>query len=63
LLSILTNLDLKFQFITAVDTPLNEILHPNAILSDKKCQRIRELPFGPLKEVAELSTEIESLQA
>jgi hypothetical protein len=42
---------------------LNEILHPNAILSDQKCQRIRELPFGLLKETAELSTEIESLQA
>ncbi|KAJ7919020.1 hypothetical protein B0H13DRAFT_268528 [Mycena leptocephala] len=45
-----------------MDTPFKELLHTNSVPSEAECQRIRELLFGPRKEAAELTNEIERVQ-
>ncbi|KAJ6561842.1 hypothetical protein B0H19DRAFT_944145 [Mycena capillaripes] len=46
-----------------MDSPFRENLHTNAAPSDTECQRIRELLVDPCKEAADLTVEIERLQA
>ncbi|KAJ6524699.1 hypothetical protein DFH09DRAFT_1189276 [Mycena vulgaris] len=43
-------------------SPFENILHTNAIPSDADCQRIRDFIAGPLKEAADLTTEIARMQ-
>ncbi|KAJ6524734.1 hypothetical protein DFH09DRAFT_1286319 [Mycena vulgaris] len=43
-------------------SPFENILHTNAVPSDADCQRIRDFIAGPLKEAADLTTEIARMQ-
>ncbi|KAF8176151.1 hypothetical protein K438DRAFT_80257 [Mycena galopus ATCC 62051] len=46
-----------------MESSFSEMLGTNVVPSDAECQRIRELLAGPQKEAAEITCEIERLQA